>query len=83
MNLTVLRPFCRVAGMESHNKMSLHNLSTVFGPTMLHSGPHDKKDNRDMLATSTVDVMAQSGILHFFLSRRARGEPIQILERTL
>jgi len=72
----------RVASMEAQNKMSLHNLATVFGPTMLHAGPHDKK-SVDLLATSTVDVMAQSGILHFFLSRRARGEPIQILERTL
>jgi hypothetical protein len=26
-------------------------------------------------------VMAQAGILHFFLTRRARGEPIQIVER--
>merc|ERR1719225_54949 len=79
----LLEHLVRVAGLEQHNKMSLHNLSTVFGPTMLHSGPHDKRDHRDMLATSTVDVMAQSGILHFFLSRRARGKPIQIIERTL
>ena len=72
----------RVASMEQHNKMSLHNLATVFGPTMLHSS-HDKKSSESLLASSTVDVMAQSGILHFFLSRRARGEPIQILDRTL
>jgi len=72
----------RVSQMEQQNKMSLHNLATVFGPTMLHAGPSDKKGS-DILASSTVDVMAQSGILHFFLSRRARGEPIQILERTL
>ena len=38
---------------------------------------------QEVLASSTVDVMAQSGILHFFLSRRARGEPIQIAERTV
>ena len=72
----------RVSQMEQQNKMSLHNLATVFGPTMLHAGPNDKK-GMDILASSTVDVMAQSGILHYFLSRRARGEPIQILERTL
>ena len=72
----------RVASMEAHNKMSHHNLATVFGPTMLHPGPGDRKV-QEVLASSTVDVMAQSGILHFFLSRRARGEPIQILERTL
>jgi RhoGAP domain len=65
------------------NKMSLHNLATVFGPTMLHSGDHNsgKKAGKDQLTSGTVDVMAQAGILHFFLTRRARGEPIQIVER--
>ena len=76
---------------EHQNKMSLHNLATVFGPTMLHSG-HDSAAaaaaarkggsvGKDQLTTGTVDVMAQAGILHFFLTRRARGEPIQIVER--
>merc|ERR1719410_2912122 len=78
----LIEPLVRVASMEAHNKMSLPNLAPVFGPTMLHPGPSDRKV-QEVLATSTVDVMAQSGILHFFLSRRARGEPIQILERTL
>ena len=60
--------------------MSLHNLATVFGPTMLHAGPTRGRE-AELLANSTSDVMAQSGILHYFLARRARGEPIQILER--
>lgn len=72
----------RVSQYERANKMSLHNLATVFGPTMLHAGSdRDKKGSKDMLTTGTVDVMAQAGILHFFISRRARGEPIQIVER--
>ncbi|CAB4066445.1 ABR [Lepeophtheirus salmonis] len=58
----------RVSRFEAQNKMSLHNLATVFGPTMLHAGSErDKKGNKDMLLTTgTVDVMAQAGILHFF-----------------
>ena len=76
----LLEHLVRVAGLEQHNKMSLHNLATVFGPTMLHAGPAAASQQ---LAASTVDVMAQSGILHFFLSRRSRGEPIQILDRSL
>lgn len=74
----------RVAQFETTNKMSLHNLATVFGPTMLHAGQdnHNKK-TVELLTTSTVDVMAQSGILHYFLTRRSRGEPIQILERSV
>ena len=78
----------RVSQYESTNKMSLHNLATVFGPTMLHAGIErdsgrkgSTSSGKDQLTTGTVDVMAQAGILHFFISRRARGEPIQIVER--
>ena len=77
----------RVSQHERQNKMSLHNLATVFGPTMLHdreggNGKRAAAASRDnQLATGTVDVMAQAGILLFFISRRARGEPIQIVER--
>ena len=78
----------RVSQFEHQNKMSLHNLATVFGPTILHASEnHQGKKNStsskdpNQLATGTVDVMAQAGILHFFLGRRARGEPIQIGER--
>ena len=73
----------RVSQLESQNKMSLHNLATVFGPTMLHPGVERDKKGGELLATSTVDVMAQSGILHFFLTRRSRGEPIQVQERSV
>ena len=78
----------RVAQHERQNKMSLHNLATVFGPTMLHDRETGKATGKagagkdsNQLATGTVDVMAQAGILLFFISRRARGEPIQIVER--
>lgn len=74
----------RVSQYEQQNKMSLHNLATVFGPTMLHAGAErDRKGpgKDSQLATGTVDVMAQAGILLFFLGRRAKGEPIQIQER--
>ena len=74
----------KVSQCEQQNKMSLHNLATVFGPTMLHSGTErDKKtkSTQSQFTVGTVDVMAQAGILHFFLSRRARGESIQIVER--
>ena len=71
----------RVSQYERQNKMSPHNIATVFGPTMLHDRDCKKGAGKDQLATGTVDVMAQAGILLFFLSRRARGEPIQIAER--
>ena len=67
----------RVSQMEHLNKMTLHNLATVFGPTMLHPGPLDKK-GVDILASSTMDVMAQSKILYYFLSCCSKSEAIQI-----
>ena len=72
----------RVSQYEPQNKMSLHNMATVFGPSLLYSDKGHGKGSKDQqLTTGTVDVMAQAGILHFFLGRRARGEPIQIVER--
>lgn len=48
--------------------MSLHNLATVFGPTLLHpAGKGDGGKQKDALATGTADVMAQAGILYCYL----------------
>ncbi|XP_043192657.1 active breakpoint cluster region-related protein-like [Amphibalanus amphitrite] len=69
----------KVNKAEVFNKMSLHNLATVFGPTLLRPGPQaDSAVQPDLLAAGTVDVMAQAGILYFFLQRRSNGEPIQV-----
>lgn len=59
----------RVNKHEAQNKMSLHNLATVFGPTLLRPGIANRSDakNKDLLAAGTVDVMAQAGILYCFL----------------
>lgn len=68
----------RVNSKETQNKMSLHNLATVFGPTLLRPAPStSSSENIDQLAMGTIDVMAQAGILYFFLLRRARGVAIQ------
>lgn len=48
--------------------MSLHNLATVFGPTLLRPGTKpDNVKQKDTLAAGTVDVMAQAGILYCYL----------------
>ncbi|KZS09651.1 putative Active breakpoint cluster region-related protein [Daphnia magna] len=76
--LYLLDHLVRVNSKEVKNKMSLHNLATVFGPTLLRPAPtSDTPDSLDQLAMGTIDVMAQAGILHFFLLRRARRLPIQ------
>lgn len=63
----------RVNKHEAQNKMSLHNLATVFGPTLLRPGTSNRTDprNRDPLAAGTVDVMAQAGILYCFLQMQS------------
>lgn len=65
----LLSHLIRVNKHEAQNKMSLHNLATVFGPTLLRPGTHSRTDpkSRDPLAAGTVDVMAQAGILYCFL----------------
>lgn len=49
--------------------MSLHNLATVFGPTLLRPGGKLDKQ-KSQLASETIDVMAQAGILYCFLQDR-------------
>lgn len=57
---------------EADNKMSLHNLATVFGPTLLRPGgaAAGAKARTDLLAAGTVDAMAQAGILYCLLQQR-------------
>lgn len=57
---------------ENENKMSLHNLAMVFGPTLLRPALNSTKQLKDQLETSTVDVMAQAGILYCFLQARKK-----------
>lgn len=78
----LLEHLVKVNQHEHQNKMSLHNLATVFGPTMLRPAVRQGNPSvAEQLATGTVDVMAQAGILHFFITRRANGEPIQVVNQ--
>ncbi|CAH0546403.1 unnamed protein product [Brassicogethes aeneus] len=66
----ILDHLIKVYQHEGDNKMSLHNLATVFGPTLLR--PAIKADSKlkgavDVMAAGTVDVMAQAGILYCYL----------------
>ncbi|XP_048478633.1 active breakpoint cluster region-related protein isoform X5 [Plutella xylostella] len=67
----LLNHFVKVNQHESENKMSLHNLATVFGPTLLRpSASAGSKQRTDLLAAGTVDAMAQAGILYCLLQHR-------------
>ena len=59
--------------------MSLHNLATVFGPTMIRPSPSASVSNADSFTAGTIDVMAQAGILYFFLKKKvtpSEGTPL-------
>ncbi|XP_043470850.1 active breakpoint cluster region-related protein isoform X4 [Leptopilina heterotoma] len=72
----LLAHLIRVNKHEAQNKMSLHNLATVFGPTLLRPGTSNRTDqkSRDPLAAGTVDVMAQAGILYCFLQMQMQTQ---------
>ncbi|XP_037121310.1 breakpoint cluster region protein isoform X2 [Syngnathus acus] len=63
----------RVAEKESINKMSLHNLATVFGPTLLRPAEKDSKIPSNptqpisMGDSWSLEVMAQVQVLLYFL----------------
>lgn len=69
--LFVLDHLKRVAENESVNKMSLHNLATVFGPTLLRPSEKDSKFNSSQPISMndcwSLEVMSQVQVLLYFL----------------
>ncbi|ROL49984.1 Active breakpoint cluster region-related protein [Anabarilius grahami] len=67
--LTLLEHLKRVAEKEPVNKMSLHNLATVFGPTLLRPSESESNKAHITLASDiwSHDVMAQVQVLLYYL----------------
>ncbi|KAM9394485.1 breakpoint cluster region protein isoform 2-T2 [Pholidichthys leucotaenia] len=70
----------RVAENESVNKMSLHNLATVFGPTLLRPSEKDSKMSSSSQPISlndswSLEVMAQVQVLLYFLQLESIPTP--------
>ncbi|XP_077456802.1 breakpoint cluster region protein isoform X1 [Stigmatopora argus] len=71
----------RVADNESSNKMSLHNLATVFGPTLLRPSEKDSKITINssqpisMNDSWSLEVMAQVQVLLYFLQLESIPTP--------
>ncbi|KAF7656568.1 hypothetical protein LDENG_00039160 [Lucifuga dentata] len=71
----------RVAESESINKMSLHNLATVFGPTLLRPSEKDSKISINstqpisMNDSWSLEVMAQVQVLLYFLQLESIPAP--------
>lgn len=59
-HICALSPSYRVAEKEPINKMSLHNLATVFGPTLLRPSEGESKGHLTLASDIwSHDVMAQ------------------------
>ncbi|XP_045895506.1 active breakpoint cluster region-related protein isoform X1 [Micropterus dolomieu] len=68
--LTLLEHLKRVAEKEPINKMSLHNLATVFGPTLLRPSEAEITKAQHITSASDIwshDVMAQVQVLLYYL----------------
>ncbi|XP_006901470.1 PREDICTED: breakpoint cluster region protein [Elephantulus edwardii] len=71
----------RVAEKEVVNKMSLHNLATVFGPTLLRPSEKENKPPTTpgqpfaMTDSWSLEVMAQVQVLLYFLQLEAIPAP--------
>uniref|UniRef100_A0A3P8WE07 ABR activator of RhoGEF and GTPase n=1 Tax=Cynoglossus semilaevis TaxID=244447 RepID=A0A3P8WE07_CYNSE len=68
--LTLLEHLKRVAEKEPINKMSLHNLATVFGPTLLRPSESENAKAQHITSVSDIwshDVMAQVQVLLYYL----------------
>ncbi|XP_015277547.1 PREDICTED: active breakpoint cluster region-related protein isoform X2 [Gekko japonicus] len=66
--LFLLEHLKRVAEKEPINKMSLHNLATVFGPTLLRPSEVESKGNLSLASDIwSHDVMAQVQVLLYYL----------------
>ncbi|XP_066514692.1 active breakpoint cluster region-related protein isoform X4 [Hoplias malabaricus] len=67
--LTLLEHLKRVAEKEPVNKMSLHNLATVFGPTLLRPSESETSKPHITMASDiwSHDVMAQVQVLLYYL----------------
>ena len=73
----LLIAFCRISRHSNENKMSLHNLATVFGPTLLQpavkAGAKAAPLTMENSSENAKQAMAQTAILLLLLQLRQRG----------
>ena len=81
--LYLLKHLVRVSNNEGQNKMSLNNLATVFGPSLMWPALLKSTTTADLptyVGNGTIDVLAQSGVLYFFLRRLKCCLPVKLPE---
>lgn len=77
--VSVIEHLVKVSKHESENKMSLNNLATIFGPTLLH--PAVKEESKVspamMMMQGAQDVFTQAAVLYYFLNLVNSGKSIR------
>ena len=74
----IVEHLVRVAAQSTHNKMSISNLATIFGPTLLHPAIKDSNvDPTILMVKAARDASLQSEILHFLIKLAASGKNIR------
>lgn len=64
----------RVSAFKDANKMTLQNLATVFGPTLLRpAAKEEEKTSGELLVAGAREALTQVAILQHLLSLRAKS----------
>uniref|UniRef100_A0A2C9JIA3 Rho-GAP domain-containing protein n=1 Tax=Biomphalaria glabrata TaxID=6526 RepID=A0A2C9JIA3_BIOGL len=73
-----LDSYFRVARNVSSNKMSVHNLATVFGPTLLAPAvKQDTTDPMELMFKGAEEVMHQSSVINYLLGIAISGRSLR------
>ena len=74
----IIEHLVRIAKRSDENKMSLSNLSTIFGPTLMH--PAIKETNMDpmvQMARAAKDAEMQTTVIYYFLRLASGGKNLR------
>lgn len=74
----MLEHLVRVAKRSAENKMSLSNLATIFGPTLMHPAVKDTDiDPMVQMARAAKDAGMQTEIIYYFLKLANSGKNLR------
>ncbi|XP_013406427.1 active breakpoint cluster region-related protein isoform X2 [Lingula anatina] len=77
--LFLVKHLITVSKKDEVNKMTIHNLATVFGPTLLRPAVRDSTMSPlELLSMETKDAMLQTGILLYFLKLAQSGVDLSV-----
>ncbi|KAL8574329.1 hypothetical protein ACOMHN_015860 [Nucella lapillus] len=74
----LLEHLLRISRFEAANKMSIHNLSTIFGPTLLAPAPEKMAVSvAELMSLGAEHCMKQSQVIHYYLGLLSRGASLR------